>query len=194
MSIVHAALKKAELDQQKKQEPFRLSVDEILALAERGALGKSGSPSLAKGMYGTAGFRLGMLTLVGTGILIALFFAADGLLQFIMRTPLPRKWTSPIQAVNSVKVTPLPYPKEAGSPKPLSESSKINLPAPPFFGRLPDKYRLTGIVSARGSWVAMINDKVAEVGDVVDGAKVLTIEARNVILESSGKKFQISLD
>jgi len=50
-------------------------------------------------------------------------------------------------------------------------------------------FRLTGIIGR----VAMINGKTVQVGDTVNGAKVVKISGMKVELESGGRRFTLTV-
>lgn len=54
--------------------------------------------------------------------------------------------------------------------------------------------KLTAILISDSRKLASINDKMVEVGDVIDGEKVLEIKPDRVILEKSGRKYVIMLE
>lgn len=54
-------------------------------------------------------------------------------------------------------------------------------------------FALNGIMYVEGAPRAIVNNSMVEVGDTVDGAKVLRIEKRSVVLQHSGSEITLSL-
>ncbi len=59
----------------------------------------------------------------------------------------------------------------------------------------PDRFRLEGVSLAEGTERrhAILNDRVVRVGDEVNGHRVVAIERGRVVLESGGRRTEISI-
>lgn len=186
MSIIHSALKKAELEQQKKNEPCAISVDEIIALAEKGVSPKPLAPPKPSILKRRSSI-LGPVSIMGAVVLVALLWflislTARASKNFGNTPPLTRK------TVASLPSTPPPI----AHPSPLQQAVK---PIQSLFVTSETRdFHLSGIVSRGGKATAMINDKLVDVGDSVKDAKVVSITEKTVILERGGKNLVVHLD
>ncbi len=186
MSIIHSALKKAETEKQKRVEPYNLSVDEIVALAEK----KVPVPPLASSLKSAASRKIypifwGYL-LASSIILIGLVW---GILLFSGRIS---KGTGKVFPANTlVKSRARVAVKTIHPPQPRQLVKPVQ---PGFFAPPQSAFHLTGIISGAGISTAVVNDKLVEVGDVVNGAQVISISDKDVTLEQSGKNVVVRLD
>ena len=82
----------------------------------------------------------------------------------------------------------------AGSPPPhTAATAKSKEPAKPAIKFNPDTYKLTGIMTAGGSRIALINGRIMRKGDHLGDAEVTEIEATRVLLRFGDSEFDLIL-
>ena len=212
MSIIHSALKKAEVEKQKRLEPYNLSIDEIIALAEKEPAAPSHEVKrrarphrfLWAAVFVACLLLAGLLWLlhtvishahsghavssVGSKSVTRTAVPVPGIAKPAVRTPaatapLPKPHPPVPQPVRAVvPPTAVPQAKTAFWEVSLSPPAQIR------------GYKLSGIAAAAGSnRTAVINNKLVEAGDFVGDAQVVDIGDHQVILDLHGKKFVLLL-
>lgn len=181
MSVIQAALKKAEQEQRKRLEPYNLSIDDILEIAQRKAKGMEASApapvvSIKRGKAPDFSPKVFLMAAAGTMVFFGLIFSIG----------------KHLSSSRSEKISiPVRMTQKADGLK------KNSVPMPPALREavtsVKDFY-ITGVISSGGRWNAMINNKLVEVGSRIDGAKVVEIYEGAATLEHNGKRFTIYLD
>ncbi|MFH1858018.1 MAG: hypothetical protein ABH845_03855 [Candidatus Omnitrophota bacterium] len=141
---------------------------------------------------------------VSLGILFAIGMMglSLGMLFMVKSQPVPRTFEAPLQ-----KTTPVATKEEVNaapeSPSPVlrpPETSKTPAAASPipFLSPLLQKptetlYVLNGIVQGEGEELAIINNQITRLGEVVDGAVLVEIRKDYVVLEAEEKRLQLKI-
>lgn len=196
MSVIHAALKKAE-EERKNKEPYNLSIDAIVELARK-KRPEDLKTSVSAALFSKpvshlkvrrpSGLNLPVKGVLLTLVVIFLLWLAVSAGGWLFRRPV------------ETAVTPA-IPQKADGLKNVMAKKAAVIPAPalsektrPFQASPLENFVLSGVVTSNGRWSVMINGKLAEVGSTVDGAKVVSIYEGAATLEKNGKRFTIYLD
>lgn len=202
MSIIHSALKKAEGEQQKRLEPYQISVEEILALAEKNPPAQPPRRKL-EGRIWNLRWLAKSAGVLGIALLVAgshyLSFRLIQSQQFfnvswrngsenherrpVLSSPLVSSTTSEKTASVQIAHTPVQTVPSRSVSAPIE-----NLTSWPES----KEFHLTGVAASGGRWTAVLNNRLVEVGDLILGAQVVAIEERRVFLERRGKRFVVS--
>lgn len=196
MSVIHAALKKAE-EERKNKEPYNLSIDAIVELAKKKKRPEDFKTSVSAALFSKSAEQINLrrparLNLPVKGILLALavvllLWLAVSAGAWLFRHPAEPAATSTIpQKADGLRN--VMAKKTAAVPPVMPEKPR------PFQASPLENFVLSGVVTSSGRWNAMINGKLAEVGSTVDGAKVVGIYEGAATLEKNGKRFTIYLD
>ncbi len=189
MSVIHSALKKAEAEQQKRLEPYNLSIDAIVELAQKKPKAAEPAPvvRIRQKQKLSRPFKIFLLTFVGA---VALSWS---ILSMAKHLSLTTHHEAPAPAVISQKADGLKYVMARKRASVRKKSARA-----PLLQKVasvpPVNFFITGVVTSGGHWSAMINNKLVEVGSVVDGARVVSIYEGSATLELNGKRFTIYLD
>lgn len=198
MSMIHAALKKAE-EERKNKEPYNISIDAIVELAKKKNRPEDLKTSISAALFSKPVTQIKLRRPAGKnlpvkGILLALAVVLGLCLTVLAGAGLFRHPAEPAAAPA--------IPQKADGLKNIMAKKAAVVPSVPA---QPEKFRpfqaspledftLTGVVTSGGRWSAMINGKLAEVGSTVYGAKVVGIYEGAATLEKNGKRFTIYLD
>ena len=195
MSMIHAALKKAE-EERKNKEPYHLSIDAIVELAKGKKRPEDLKTSVSAASFSRPVKQIKLrrpatgLNLPVKGIFLALavvlliWLAASICGPLFFRHPaVPSQGSHRADGLKNIMAK-----KVAAVPPAVPEKSRP-LQASPL-----GNFILTGVVTSDGHWSAMINGKLAEVGSIVYGANVVSIYEGAATLEKNGKRFTIYLD
>jgi hypothetical protein len=172
MSLILEALKKIERE---KQAPERGVV--VLASVARAGEPQRGS----RGAW------------VAVAVALVCAVAGAGLLRRPRaEAPLPAVTQAPATARRTLDAAPPPIALAPVAPavKPARAMAPVASTAPPAVAPAP--LRLSAIGSRDGVPVAVINDEIVQVGDVVNGATVVSIGTGSVEVEVDGQRRQVS--
>lgn len=196
MSVIHAALKKAE-EERKNKEPYNLSIDAIVELAKKKKRPEDFKTSVSAALFSkpvqqiklrrpaVQNFPVKGILLALTGALLLWLVVSIGAALLFRHPAVPSQ--VPPQKADGLKNV---MAKKAAAMSAPAEPEKNR----PFQASPLENFVLTGVVTSGGRWSAMINGKLAEVGSTVDGAKVVSIYEGAVTLEKNKKRFTIFLD
>jgi hypothetical protein len=105
------------------------------------------------------------------------------------KCPLPEESVAAAEETAAAPPSPLGSEKPAGPPPPAAPQAapapQAPKPAAPAFD--PSRYKLGGVVLGEEGETAILNGRLVQVGDTVDGAKVVKIAAKAVHLEIAGQ-------
>lgn len=93
-----------------------------------------------------------------------------------------------VQPLPQQQTRAVPVPPAAQLPVPAARSAEA-----PVLENAQDNFTFTGIVDLGNGPMAVINDKFFRQGDVINGAKLLLIGEREVVLEKGGRQFTLLL-
>ncbi|HNV86205.1 MAG TPA: hypothetical protein PKL97_04485 [Candidatus Omnitrophota bacterium] len=198
MSIIHEALRKAEVEKERVQSPVleTFSIDHVLDLASR--MPKR-EPSPAP--------RNSLKYALGLGSLFVVILLSYLAVSFVYQAYM-RRMAFQEEAITGIKPLRQLYHEKLANPeiqKPVIAEAILEKPKPMrqlYHERLmntqpamrnENMFQVMGIVSEGENRSALINGQLVGVGDSVDGASVKAVEDNQVILEKGGRQFSISL-
>jgi|GEM_PF-3512250 len=198
MSIIHEALRKAEVEKERDRSSVleTFSIDHVLDFSNR-----SPNPEAPAGSRRSLKSILG---LSGLFVLILLcYLVASFVYQaYVRRVSFQEDETSALKPLRQLYHEKLANPdvkKPVVSevvlekPKPMRQMYHERLVGGPQPLRNEKMFQLMGIVSDTDTRSALINGKLVGVGDDIEGASVKAVRENEVILEKQGRQFTISL-
>jgi len=221
MSIIHEALRKAELEKARppvlEREP--LPVDRIFEPVREIPQPKKEEKrtryyeepaqkpqSLMPMVLLTAGVVFFLALCVS---LFLLFRGAGSKAAPVSAPAVQQQPSRPAPEIRKPELTVRQTPSEiqVSTVLPETQTASVTVPPPPvpilkksmvkygLFTPPPKKveYRLLGIVSTDNARTAIINNRDIELGGTIEGAKVKAINSDSVVLEKKGKEFTLSL-
>lgn len=216
MSLINEALKRADAIGQSAETPLR----SVKHLYDEDIPADSGPSGTAAEEDPSSPLRRKQTSLAGAAVLGFCVVAAVGMIMYLtlpedQRGPVeaeaggvtadlpeaqtppgdeehrttPDKATAPPAIASLQQSLTVAQPTETTPPSEPAAKDEQEPEAPKAVGQL----TLSGILASDGKGYAIINNQMLAVGDNIDGARVVTIGKRHVVLEKDGKQFVVRM-